>query len=190
MHGTGTQQTALDVIGNLGANGPNIVNFTGNTTQTVSTSDLMMMQGGSGQADVTGATISGNTTYGILSGDIFMTGFTGMTWIELGLTGTLPGGTVDFLITYDGGLTQAFTWTMGAGDTHIGFAGTGGDVINNVHYSAESTPGSFSLLKQVRIDSVANPVPEPATWMLMLFGFGGMGVALRRRRKVGLAQVA
>ncbi|WP_309610175.1 CHRD domain-containing protein [Sphingomonas sp.] len=31
------------------------------------------------------------------------------------------------------------------------------------------------------------PVPEPATWMMMLAGFGAAGVALRRRRRVALA---
>ncbi|MGN6590992.1 MAG: PEPxxWA-CTERM sorting domain-containing protein, partial [Sphingomicrobium sp.] len=33
------------------------------------------------------------------------------------------------------------------------------------------------------------PVPEPATWAMMLLGFAGIGVSLRRRRP-GLAQVA
>ena len=33
-------------------------------------------------------------------------------------------------------------------------------------------------------------VPEPATWAMMLLGFGGIGVAMRRRRKEGLAQIA
>ena len=33
-------------------------------------------------------------------------------------------------------------------------------------------------------------VPEPATWAMMLLGFGGMGVAMRRRRKQGLTQLA
>jgi hypothetical protein len=33
-------------------------------------------------------------------------------------------------------------------------------------------------------------VPEPATWALMLLGFGGIGFAMRRRRRPVLAQVA
>jgi hypothetical protein len=32
-------------------------------------------------------------------------------------------------------------------------------------------------------DAIA--VPEPATWALMLVGFGGMGAILRRRRQLG-----
>lgn len=33
-------------------------------------------------------------------------------------------------------------------------------------------------------------VPEPATWALMLLGFGGIGFAMRRGRKPALAQLA
>ena len=33
-------------------------------------------------------------------------------------------------------------------------------------------------------------VPEPATWGMMLLGFGAMGMAMRRRRRPVLAQVA
>jgi hypothetical protein len=33
-------------------------------------------------------------------------------------------------------------------------------------------------------------VPEPATWAMMLLGFGAMGIAIRRRRQPVLAQIA
>jgi hypothetical protein len=33
-------------------------------------------------------------------------------------------------------------------------------------------------------------VPEPATWAMMLLGFGGIGMAMRRGRKPVLAQIA
>jgi hypothetical protein len=33
-------------------------------------------------------------------------------------------------------------------------------------------------------------VPEPATWAMMLLGFAGIGVALRRRNRPALAQIA
>jgi hypothetical protein len=38
----------------------------------------------------------------------------------------------------------------------------------------------------------AGAVPEPGTWALMLLGFGGIGMAMRRRRKErgALMQVA
>jgi len=35
-----------------------------------------------------------------------------------------------------------------------------------------------------------SPVPEPATWAMMLLGFGAVGFAMRRRRRPALMQVA
>jgi len=37
---------------------------------------------------------------------------------------------------------------------------------------------------------IGNPVPEPATWAMMLMGFGAAGYSMRRRRKTVLAQLA
>ena len=34
------------------------------------------------------------------------------------------------------------------------------------------------------------PVPEPATWAMMLLGFAGIGMVMRRGRKPALAQIA
>jgi hypothetical protein len=47
--------------------------------------------------------------------------------------------------------------------------------------------------QSITLGSVPAPLPEPGTWALMLLGFGGVGLALRRgrrRRKPTLMQIA
>ena len=41
----------------------------------------------------------------------------------------------------------------------------------------------YFLLDNVSVTAVNGAVPEPATWAMMLMGFGAMGVLLRRRRR-------
>lgn len=186
VHGTGPEQTGLVVQGNLGAGGPTIVNFTGDTTETVATSDNLRIQNGQGQADVTGAEITlggpANDLYNMLSGNIFLTGNQAFGYIEFGLTSNIAG-TVDFTITGSDGTTTFLNQLMGSGNTFFAFSATGGSTITNVMFSANS-PLELTLLKQVRIDlAVQQAVPEPGTWAMMLIGFGAMGYSVRRRRR-------
>jgi hypothetical protein len=60
---------------------------------------------------------------------------------------------------------------------------------NNTGSGAGTGSGIF-LFKQNSINEAVGAVPEPATWAMMLLGFGGIGVAMRRRRKPALAQIA
>jgi PEP-CTERM motif-containing protein len=48
-----------------------------------------------------------------------------------------------------------------------------------------SAPIAFFEVKQMTFNGVTGgpPVPEPATWAMMLLGFGGIGMAMRRSRK-------
>ena len=57
--------------------------------------------------------------------------------------------------------------------------------------------GAVVRVAQTGIQSIASrpgtigAVPEPSTWAMMLLGFGGVGVALRRRRRATfIAQLA
>ncbi len=43
-------------------------------------------------------------------------------------------------------------------------------------------PG-VSTSRQFRVEGVSGAVPEPGTWAMMLFGFGAIGFAMRRRRE-------
>jgi hypothetical protein len=40
---------------------------------------------------------------------------------------------------------------------------------------------SHNSFRNVRLTSITSAIPEPATWLMMIFGFGIMGLALRRR---------
>ena len=66
----------------------------------------------------------------------------------------------------------------GGGNIYMALEATIGD--------AESGPESFTIFN---LHSPPN-VPEPATWAMMLLGFGGIGLAMRRRRAKGLLQIA
>lgn len=76
-----------------------------------------------------------------------------------------------------------------------------------MHYSASATAGSTTLgtfefaynsfgkpAKDFVVDRVyftpTAAVPEPATWAMMLMGFGGLGAVLRRRRTVSALAAA
>jgi len=76
----------------------------------------------------------------------------------------------------------------------LGFMGTG-VFSGNISGSAfDATPGVFSFSTQggnvTTFSASTVAVPEPGTWALMLLGFGGIGVAMRRRRRPALAQIA
>lgn len=65
---------------------------------------------------------------------------------------------------------------------------TNGEQIN---FFSVGTNGSFEDARQVRLGDIgailSSAVPEPASWALMILGFGGMGASLRRRRNRGAA---
>jgi hypothetical protein len=89
------------------------------------------------------------------------------------------GGGAPHLGSITGNLTNSLTLgpisPVAAGAYRFTFGGsapaTGGVVTGNL---------TFQLV----------PVPEPATWAMMLVGFAGIGFAMRRRRQPFLAQVA
>lgn len=63
-------------------------------------------------------------------------------------------------------------------------AGTGSFGLNATTFTEFETALRRKILVEVR------GVPEPGTWMMMIFGFGLAGTALRRQRRNGVAQLA
>ena len=100
---------------------------------------------------------------------------TGETITGASLTG--PGLAVSPLFT-------AFT----VGNNH-GIAASNVSLLANSTYAFSFT-GSGNTSAAVTGNISLTPVPEPATWGMMLLGFTGIGMAIRRRRRPRLAQLA
>ncbi len=151
------------------------------TGEFTSTTDLLNADA-NGQAMISSATDStlNQLTFELLNGVTFTTATFNL----------FTGGTGRFFATLTGfnsvtlaDFSQSFM--LSTGSNFFGVVATDGDVLTGISFSSQVGVLDF---RQLRLGGVANPlispVPEPGTWAMMLFGFGGMGVALRRRRRL------
>ena len=147
----------------LGA-GSNIINcygrYSGNELNNASNSDI--------NAALTALGYAGPAiTYSAIPAGNILSGLNGNTSVNF------PGllnGTVYFGVHYGNGQGGP-----GNSTTFYKIFATNLDIIT-LNLGASSTATLFA--------QVANPVPEPATWAMMLAGFGAVGFALRRRERV------
>lgn len=111
-----------------------------------------------------------------------------LTWLTGGrpnLYGT-NGGDETYAVEVDGAMVGTFSTVSGQSFTPETLALT--DVsagLHNLIFQGLITTGDeTSFFDNVSIVTGATiTVPEPATWMLILAGFGALGVAIRLRRK-------
>ena len=61
-----------------------------------------------------------------------------------------------------------------------------------IDYFSIAANGTIADIRQARVGGVQSigVVPEPATWAMMLLGFGAVGFSMRRRRRPALVQIA
>lgn len=118
---------------------------------------------------------------------------------ELGYTGSLTG--LELIEGLAGSTVINFN-TLLVGQTVVGIHfGNGqgspgsGDGNDTAFYLFDAGAGldtftlNFNASSNARLYSTG-AVPEPGTWAMMLLGFGGMGVAMRRSRRRVVAQLA
>jgi hypothetical protein len=98
---------------------------------------------------------------------------------------------VELLRSVGGNTTIAIPHTIGGTDGSLLFWGvidtanpfTGVRFLNSV---GQGDAFGFDDLTVGDVRQVTGGVPEPATWAMMLFGFGGLGYAMRRRSAPGV----
>jgi len=176
-------QTGPLVVGHT--QGGTLVNFTGTTT------DSNVIRANGGQARVEGdldtITAQPNDTLGLTS--LMFSLATGtFTNLEFNLFGSSDGGTAFFSGVDNLGNAFSFDnggsgFDLGNGSNFFGFQGSGSTSIAS--FNININPGSIQDVRQIRLDETTGvgAVPEPATWALMLFGFGAIGMSMRRRRR-------
>lgn len=158
-----------------------------------------------------GWTLSGNTgftgvsttnphsgSYAAFLGPVGSTG-TLSQWIP-----TIAGDTynVGFWLLSDGGTPNSFSATFGSNPILLNLSNSGAFSYFDFTFTATgSAPTLLSFtyrqdpaywyLDDVSVVGPRGAVPEPATWAMMLLGFGAIGFAMRKgRQRQTLAQVA
>jgi hypothetical protein len=80
--------------------------------------------------------------------------------------------------------TEVRTFNLGNGNNWFSARTDNGDLITAVAF--DTSGSGVGDIRQVRLGGFPGAVPEPATWAMMLGGFGLAGMAIRRRSKVVL----
>ena len=152
--------------------------FTGWTTNPVSYPQTILthtVQDGSYSAQIEGFSYGPNTLSQLIattSGQSYTLSF----WYDA--VGAAANG---FDVTWNGATVFSVTNQVTSGYQHItaNVLGSGSDALVFTAYNDRYN----TMLDNVSVSAVASAVPEPATWAMMITGFGAAGVMVRASRR-------
>ncbi len=164
---------ATTVTGNVGIGGPE-VDFT-------SANGLLETNTGAATIFTASGSLLSQLTFTLLTGSFTAAEF------------NLENGNIkamDIVLSTNTGATKVISITNANGSNIFDIIADPGESFTGASFVA-TAPNGFADFKQLRL-VLAAPVPEPATWGMMLLGFAGIGMAIRRsrRRSGALMQIA
>jgi hypothetical protein len=100
------------------------------------------------------------------------------------------------LVLADNSVVNTAAYALGGNNMFLVF-GNDNEVFKSITWNgwtsaAMVTAAQFEDIRQIDLKpgqpsvTPTGPIPEPATWSLMILGFGAVGSALRRRQKLGV----
>ena len=111
--------------------------------------------------------------------------FNAITFNLVPLTGNDPNEASSVLVSYipaGGGLPISYT-LVGSGNNFYGLYGDAGEQIKSITwYGYQPAGDGIESIKQVRLGGLQGAIPEPATWAMLLIGFGAIGATLRNKK--------
>ena len=182
----GAVQPSENVLLPTGQTGATVKGFTNNTQtevtfRSLNTDILTTPANGAARIETTETTPSLDTLEFFLS----QPGVLGFTAFEFNLSNAIDAMQT-LTLTFTGSQSGTFTSTLGSGSNFFSGLATGGDFFTKISFDA--TGVGTRDLRQVRVSGIVtaptSAVPEPATWAMMLIGFGLIGSYMRRRKTV------
>jgi hypothetical protein len=169
----------LHVYGTAPSNGgPANVEYTGNTDIHITSGFAQIQDAGATDGDLFQIVINPDDLFDLMKFSVQLESVSGTVSVYYLLANS--GLDANSISSYT---LLAGTFTSGKNDNenHL-ISGSAGEIFDGIMIST-SDPISLFQVKQNSYNGVAAAVPEPATWGMMLLGFAGIGMAMRRRRR-------